>query len=61
MHRRGSLGAEPGGVVRDGDGVTAFFEDAASGRLTGFERDETTTAVGPVELELEAAGRKGWD
>jgi hypothetical protein len=61
MHRRRSLGAKPARVVRDGDGVTAFFEDAASRGLTGFEGDETTAAVCPAELELEAAGRKGWD
>jgi len=61
MHGRRSLRAEPARAVRDGDGVTAFFEDAASRGLTGFEGYETTAAVCPVELEVEAAGRKGWD
>ena len=61
MHGRRSFGAKPARVVGDGDGVTAFFEDAASRGLTGFEGYETTTAVCPVELEVEAAGRKGWD
>jgi hypothetical protein len=58
---RKSAGAGPARVVREGDGVTAVFDDATSRGLTGFEGDEATTAVCPVELELEVAGRKGWD